>query len=708
MTTSKNTQIIEAKTKGFNKAKQNIKGVNKSLGGMAKQAALAAAAMWGAKKLLDGMKASINLAAEQELAEKKLEAALGGVSKELKEYARELQQVSRFGDEVTLGAMAMIASFVKDEKAIKMATKASMDLAAAKGMDLVAAADLVSKSLGSSTNALSRYGIEVTGAVGSTERLESLTNNLAAVFGGQAQEQANTYTGQIDQMNNAIGDLGEAIGDKFLPFLAKGANLVKFTAEKLTGMVEGARAAGNMIWEFFGVEVAKEVEDRINNASGAFRKATETILTGSQKIRSEGQLNVNKFNLLVDALKDVVKEEGNRSVIINKLKSEYGTYLGNINLEKATLKQIAAFQEDITNQMTTRLKVQVGEEEILEVMREEQKLTKELNKLQGEKYTIELTNKALTNDNLAMSESTINSLMENEDKLKDVNYQIEQKNLKIDANKKAQKLLIYELSQLGIEFDNLESSVDKAGASLADLTYKAMGGADQFKELLETQRDLRDSFIEAAEGTSTLEDQLQAYMDFYETRNELVEISEQEHADIIKHYQNQISDRNKEEVKQRVSDTVSALSEMGSQFKAFKKVAQAAAIAETIYSTYYAAQEAYTNWIESKLPIDPATKQALGVANATLAVGQGMARVQQIRKAAVGADYIADEPQLLMVGEQGLRERVQVTPLDGVNIEGGTQGITLNIQGNVLTDSFVEESIVPSLREALRHGETLA
>jgi len=32
-------------------------------------------------------------------------------------------------------------------------------------MDLAGAADLVSKTLGSSTNALSRYGIEVTGAV---------------------------------------------------------------------------------------------------------------------------------------------------------------------------------------------------------------------------------------------------------------------------------------------------------------------------------------------------------------------------------------------------------------------------------------------------------------------------------------------------------------------------------------------------------------
>ena len=68
---------------------------------------------------------------------------------------------------------------------------------------------------------------------------------------------------------------------------------------------------------------------------------------------------------------------------------------------------------------------------------------------------------------------------------------------------------------------------------------------------------------------------------------------------------------------------------------------------------------------------------------------------------------LLSKPQLLMVGEQGLRERVQVTPLDGVNIEGGTQGITLNIQGNVLHESFVEDSIIPQIREGLRLGENM-
>ena len=56
MTTSKNTQIIEAKVKGFDKAKGKIKGVDKSLKGMAKAALTAGAALYGAKKLLDGMK----------------------------------------------------------------------------------------------------------------------------------------------------------------------------------------------------------------------------------------------------------------------------------------------------------------------------------------------------------------------------------------------------------------------------------------------------------------------------------------------------------------------------------------------------------------------------------------------------------------------------------------------------------------------------
>ena len=161
--------IINVKEKGAKKASRNISGLSTALGGMASKAALAAGSFFGANMLLSGMKNAIDLAGKQELAEKKLEASLGRTSQALLNQARALQQVSTFGDEAIIEAQALIAAFVDDEEADKAATVATLDLAAAKGMDLTVAADLVSKTLGSSTNALSRYGIQVEGAVGSTE-----------------------------------------------------------------------------------------------------------------------------------------------------------------------------------------------------------------------------------------------------------------------------------------------------------------------------------------------------------------------------------------------------------------------------------------------------------------------------------------------------------------------------------------------------------
>ena len=176
---TKDTHIIDVKTRGAKKSQKEIKGVGTALGGMAKKAGIAALAYFGARGLINAFKSSLSLYAEQQLAEVKLESALGKTSATLKKYASALQQTTRFGDEVILQGMAQLAFFIKDEKQLKIATKATLDLASAKGMDLVTAADLVAKSVGSTTNALVRYGVAAEGAVGSDERLLSITDNLA-------------------------------------------------------------------------------------------------------------------------------------------------------------------------------------------------------------------------------------------------------------------------------------------------------------------------------------------------------------------------------------------------------------------------------------------------------------------------------------------------------------------------------------------------
>ena len=230
---------IKIRTDGAKKAKGALGGVDNKMKSLAKSAMAAGAAFFAAQGLIRGFKAVIRLAGEQEQAEKRLEVALGKTSTALLNQATALQQMTTFGDEAIIGVQASIAAFVDSEEQIKLATEATLDMAVAMGMDLKGAGDLIAKTLGSSTNALSRYGITVEGAVGSTERLESLTQNVAKLFGGQAKAQAETMAGAIDQSKNAMGDLGETIGRKLSPIIKAAAADTTLLANNLITLLDG-------------------------------------------------------------------------------------------------------------------------------------------------------------------------------------------------------------------------------------------------------------------------------------------------------------------------------------------------------------------------------------------------------------------------------------------------------------------------------------
>ena len=155
---------------------------------------------------------SVEAASEAEMAQTKLVAALGHASAALDEQARALQQTTKYEDDTVTAAQAMAAAFTKNEDSIRRITAAAADLASAKGMDLVSATELVTKSVYGEANALGRYGIAAEGAAGSTQRLEGLMKNLNAHFGGQATAQAQTFSGAMAYMKNQFDDLLESIG----------------------------------------------------------------------------------------------------------------------------------------------------------------------------------------------------------------------------------------------------------------------------------------------------------------------------------------------------------------------------------------------------------------------------------------------------------------------------------------------------------------
>ena len=159
--------------------------------------------------------ASVKAFDTQIKAETKLLTALKGkeaVQKRLIEQAQALQKITLFGDEETIAAQAMLATMGLEEEAIMRLIPLVQDMAVAKGMNLVQAADLVAKSVGSSTNALSRYGIEIVGAVGSSERLNSATAALTQMFQGQAEAVAKQGLGAWQQLQNTLGDVSEEFG----------------------------------------------------------------------------------------------------------------------------------------------------------------------------------------------------------------------------------------------------------------------------------------------------------------------------------------------------------------------------------------------------------------------------------------------------------------------------------------------------------------
>jgi hypothetical protein len=226
-------------------------------------------------------------------------------------YAQSLQKMTAFGDEAILGVQKMLTNFGVEGKMMDELTKSTLDLAAAKGMDLKAAADLVAKTVGSSTNALTRYGIEVKGAAGSTARMQMAVENISRIFGGSARAEAETFSGRIQQMRNLIGDLQERIGKKLvpvvMPFISLITKLVSETDDlnKITGDL-------NRTYD--------EYKEAVDIAADSTKD-----LTDEQKVLNEVNLATKKveFFKTIDSINKGYENQSEKIVDLTKKSQDY-------------------------------------------------------------------------------------------------------------------------------------------------------------------------------------------------------------------------------------------------------------------------------------------------------------------------------------------------------------------------------------------------
>jgi len=238
------------------------------------------------------------------------------LSQRYQEQAKALSQRTTFADEQIMEAQSQVQQFIGNTEVSEELTQSILDFAAGMNVDLKTAARLVGQSIGSSTNALSRYGIQIDATASKEEKLAAVVAGLGNKFGGQAEAQAQGLGG-LKQMRNAFGNVMEAIGKGLAPaiiFFTKQLTAATIALQESTTFtrtlanIVDAMAAGAMIFKNLVVGISEAIGNSIATGysvfgdliKGRFRKAAESMKTG---------IDAN-LKIVVDRKRQVLEEVG--------------------------------------------------------------------------------------------------------------------------------------------------------------------------------------------------------------------------------------------------------------------------------------------------------------------------------------------------------------------------------------------------------------
>lgn len=337
------------------KAKRDIASLSDSARGSfnaIKAAAAAAIGIFAGKQVIDAFVDVTNAAAEQEKAVQELESALKRTgdfsveaSRKMQDFASNLQDTTTFGDETTIKMLGLAKAFgVTNDDAIKLVEAAS-ELSSTFNMSFESAV----RNLGKTYSGLAGELGETVGPIRELTK-EQLKNGDAiklvlAQYSGNAAEAALTFSGRIERMSNAWGDLKEAIGENItqnpqvLAFISglqeSFIGLTKFVKENqetisdlLSQLVTGfasqipkaVRAIGELAGQFIDLAIGvndayggiqiffKEILDRKDSISSALKIISapiDSIAFGIAVINQE--IEKRKLEDLKDDLKEATE-----------------------------------------------------------------------------------------------------------------------------------------------------------------------------------------------------------------------------------------------------------------------------------------------------------------------------------------------------------------------------------------------------------------
>lgn len=294
---------IVAEFSAQNKAKGEMASFRRDMDGtgraMKRMAMGALASVGGLYALKRGFDYVTKAAMKQEDAVFLLEAALKSAGeytdktmKGFEAFAASIQQATVYGDEEVLALMQLMKSLGVTSAALEKATRMAIGLAAATGRDVRSMSMYIALAQQGEFTMLRRYIPALRSTTDATEQLRIITEFAARGF-EIAEAKAETASGSIKQMWNAISDLAEVAGEPFLDTMAGDADTAKGMIEKLTkaikqnneAMEEGLKTEGgylkrmaelpefyNKLWDFLTTfEISKPSGTFEGGGGGRFR-----------------------------------------------------------------------------------------------------------------------------------------------------------------------------------------------------------------------------------------------------------------------------------------------------------------------------------------------------------------------------------------------------------------------------------------------------
>lgn len=236
---------------GLRDAETGLKGFGSSLRDTVGPALLAAGAAAGAFALklgVDGVKAAM----EDEAAASKLATTLNNLglahdTAPIEEYISSLEMAYGVADDQLRPAYDRLIRSIGDTQKANDALSLSLDVAAGTNQSLDRVVQALGRAYDGNTQGLSRLGAGLDKATLASGDMNKITQILAATFGGQASDQADTFQGQLARVSLAADNLKEAFGKGFLSAFANTSKATGDLVEDMKTLEASAESTGLLV-----------------------------------------------------------------------------------------------------------------------------------------------------------------------------------------------------------------------------------------------------------------------------------------------------------------------------------------------------------------------------------------------------------------------------------------------------------------------------